>query len=29
MVNAEERPKVSSIMRASPVPLKEGGKGEG
>lgn len=29
MVNAEERPKVSSIMHASPVPLKEGGKGEG
>jgi DNA-binding MarR family transcriptional regulator len=29
MVNAEERPKVSSIMAASPVPLKEGGKGEG
>jgi DNA-binding MarR family transcriptional regulator len=29
MVNAEERPKVSSIMRASPVPLKEGGKGGG
>jgi DNA-binding MarR family transcriptional regulator len=28
MVNAEERPKVSSIMCASPVPLKEGGKGE-
>lgn len=28
MVNAEERPKVSSIMSASPVPLKEGGKGE-
>jgi DNA-binding MarR family transcriptional regulator len=27
MVNAEERPKVSSIMAASPVPLKEGGKG--
>jgi DNA-binding MarR family transcriptional regulator len=27
MVNAEERPKVSSIMSASPVPLKEGGKG--
>lgn len=26
MVNAEERPKVSSIMSASPVPLKEGGK---
>ena len=29
MVNAEERPKVSSIMHASPVPLKAGGKGEG
>src|SRR4030042_1786258 len=29
MVNAEERPKVSSIMAASPVPLKEGGKEEG
>jgi DNA-binding MarR family transcriptional regulator len=29
MVNAEERPKVSSIMASSPVPLKEGGKGEG
>ena len=29
MVNAEERPKVSSIMAASPVPLKEGGKGGG
>lgn len=29
MVNAEERPKVSSIMAASPGPLKEGGKGEG
>ena len=27
MVNAEERPKVSSIMAASPVPLKAGGKG--
>ena len=27
MVNAEERPKVSSIMASSPVPLKEGGKG--
>lgn len=27
MVNAEERPKVSSIMAASPVPLREGGKG--
>jgi DNA-binding MarR family transcriptional regulator len=26
MINAEERPKVSSIMSASPVPLKEGGK---
>ncbi|MFZ2017709.1 MAG: MarR family transcriptional regulator [Methyloceanibacter sp.] len=26
MVNAEERPKVSSIMASSPVPLKEGGK---
>ena len=29
MVNAEERPKVSSIMAVSPVPLKAGGKGEG
>lgn len=29
MVNAEERPKVSSIMAASPVPLREGGKGGG
>ena len=29
MVNAEERPKVSSIMAASPVPLKEAGKGGG
>jgi len=29
MVNAEERPKVSSIMSASPVPLKAGGKGGG
>lgn len=29
MINAEERPKVSSIMAASPVPLKEGGKGGG
>jgi len=29
MVNAEERPKVSTIMAATPVPLKEGGKGEG
>ena len=28
MVNAEERPKVSSIMSASPGPLKEGRKGE-
>jgi DNA-binding MarR family transcriptional regulator len=27
MVNAEERPKVSSIMAASPAPLKEGGQG--
>ena len=27
MVNAEERPKVSSIMAASPAPLKEGGEG--
>jgi DNA-binding MarR family transcriptional regulator len=26
MVNAEERPKVSSIMHASPIPLKTGGK---
>jgi DNA-binding MarR family transcriptional regulator len=29
MVNVEERPKVSSIMAASPVPLKAGGKGGG
>jgi DNA-binding MarR family transcriptional regulator len=29
MVNAEERPKVSSIMATSPVPLKEGGTGGG
>jgi DNA-binding MarR family transcriptional regulator len=29
MVNAEERPKVSSIMASSPVPLKEGGNGGG
>ena len=29
MVNAEEWPKVSSIMAASPVLLKEGGKGGG
>jgi DNA-binding MarR family transcriptional regulator len=29
MVNAEERPKVSSIMHASPLPLKEGGEGGG
>ncbi len=28
MVNAEERPKVSSIMASSPVPLKEVGKEE-
>jgi DNA-binding MarR family transcriptional regulator len=28
MVNAEERPKVSSIMASSPVPLKEGAKEE-
>src|SRR5262245_21104004 len=27
MVNAEERPKVSSIMASSPVTLREGGKG--
>ena len=27
MINAEERPKVSSIMHASPAPLKPGGKG--
>jgi DNA-binding MarR family transcriptional regulator len=27
MINAEERPKVSSIMHASPTPLKPGGKG--
>jgi DNA-binding MarR family transcriptional regulator len=29
MINAEERPKVSSIMASSPVPLKEGDKGGG
>jgi DNA-binding MarR family transcriptional regulator len=29
MVNAEERPKVSTIMRVSPAPLKAGGKGGG
>jgi len=29
MVNAEDRPKVSSIMASSPVPLKKGGKGGG
>ena len=29
MVNAEERPKVSTIMHASPAPLKAGGKGGG
>jgi DNA-binding MarR family transcriptional regulator len=29
MINAEERPKVSSIMAASPVPLKAGNKGGG
>jgi DNA-binding MarR family transcriptional regulator len=29
MIDAEERPKVSSIMSSSPVPLKEGGKGGG
>jgi DNA-binding MarR family transcriptional regulator len=29
MVNAEERPKVSAIMAASPVPFKAGGKGGG
>ncbi|MGV1014597.1 MAG: MarR family winged helix-turn-helix transcriptional regulator [Methyloceanibacter sp.] len=29
MVNAEERPKVSSIMAASPRPLKPGGKAGG
>jgi DNA-binding MarR family transcriptional regulator len=28
MVNAEERPKVSSIMASSPVPLNEGAKEE-
>ncbi|HSD91407.1 MAG TPA: MarR family transcriptional regulator [Methyloceanibacter sp.] len=27
MINAEERPKVSSIMHSSPAPLKPGGKG--
>jgi DNA-binding MarR family transcriptional regulator len=29
MVNAEERPKVSSIMAASPAPLEGGGSEEG
>jgi DNA-binding MarR family transcriptional regulator len=29
MINAEERPKVSSIMASSPVSLKEGRKGGG
>ena len=29
MINAEERPKVSSIMAASPIPFKAGGKGGG
>lgn len=29
MINAEDRPKVSSIMASSPVPLEDGGKGEG
>jgi DNA-binding MarR family transcriptional regulator len=29
MVNAEERPKVSTIMAAAPVPLKAGDKGDG
>jgi DNA-binding MarR family transcriptional regulator len=29
MVNAEERPKVSTIMAASPVPLEDCGKDEG
>ena len=29
MVNAEERPKVSSIMATSPSPLGEGGEGGG
>jgi DNA-binding MarR family transcriptional regulator len=29
MINAEERPKVSSIMAASPVPLKAGNRGGG
>jgi hypothetical protein len=29
MVNAEERPKVSTIMAASPVPLADCGKDEG
>jgi hypothetical protein len=27
MINAEERPKVSTIMHASPAPVKSGGKG--
>ena len=27
MINAEERPKVSTIMHASPAPVKTGGKG--
>jgi len=29
MVNAEERPKVSTIMAATPVPLEDSGKDEG
>jgi DNA-binding MarR family transcriptional regulator len=29
MINAEDRPKVSSIMSASPVEPTDGGKGEG
>ena len=29
MIDAEERPKVSSIMAASPSPLKPGGQGDG
>jgi DNA-binding MarR family transcriptional regulator len=29
MVNAEDRPKVSSIMAVSPAPLTEGGEGGG
>jgi DNA-binding MarR family transcriptional regulator len=29
MINAEDRPKVSSIMSAAPVTLEDGGKGRG